>query len=64
MLNKELGIPLGKTTAILDKAFGLALTPGGLSQALARMGARCEPTYEELLGRVRTSASVTMDESG
>jgi transposase len=64
MLNKELGIPLGKTTAVLDKAFGLVLTPGGLSQALARMGARCEPTYEELRGGVRASASVTMDESG
>src|SRR5206468_67549 len=33
ILNKELGMPLGKTTAVLDKAFGLTLTPGGLSQA-------------------------------
>src|SRR5437879_4837106 len=43
ILNKELGIPLGKTTAVLDQAFGLTLTPGGLSQALARMGKKCEP---------------------
>jgi len=64
ILNKELGIPLGKTTIVLDKAFGLRLTPGGLSQALARMGANCEPTYEDLLCQVRASASVTMDESG
>jgi transposase len=64
MLNKELGIPLGKTTAVLDRAFGLVLTPGGLSQALARMGVRCQPTYRELRDRVRTSTSVTMDESG
>jgi hypothetical protein len=48
ILNKELGIPLGKTTAILDKAFGLTLTPGGLSQALARLGEKCEPTYQDL----------------
>src|SRR5256884_1066564 len=25
ILNKELGMPLGKTTAVLDKAFGLTL---------------------------------------
>jgi transposase len=64
LLNKELGIPLGKTTTILDKAFGLKLTPGGLSQALMRMGAKCEPTYRDLICRVRASASATMDESG
>ena len=64
ILNKELGIPLGKTTAVLDKAFGLTMTPGGLSQALARMGAKCEPTYEDLICQVRASRSVTMDESG
>jgi transposase len=63
-LNKALGIPLGKSTAVLDKAFGLRLTPGGLSQALARMGVKCEPTYQEFRCRVRASASVTMDESG
>jgi transposase len=63
-LNKELGIPLGKTTTVLDKAFGLKLTPGGLSQALARMGAKCEPTYDDLVHVIRASASVTMDESG
>ena len=64
ILNKDLGIPLGKTTTVLDKAFGLRLTPDGLSQALARMGAKCEPTYEDLVCQVRASASVTMDESG
>jgi transposase len=64
LLNKKLGIPPGKTTTVLDKAFGLSLTPGGLSQALARMGAKCEPTYEDLVCQVRASASVTMDESG
>jgi transposase len=64
ILNKGLGIPLGKTTTVLDKAFGLKLTPGGLSQALTRMGTKCEPTYEDLIRQVRASCSVTMDESG
>ena len=64
LLNKDLGIPLGKTTRILDQAFGLRLTPGGLSQALARMGVKCAPTYQDLRRQVRASVSVTMDESG
>ena len=63
-LNKDIGIPLGKTTRVLDQAFGLKLTPGGLSQALARMGTKCEPTCEDLVRQVRASVSVTMDESG
>jgi transposase len=64
MLNKQLGIPLGKTTTVLAQAFGLSLTPGGLSQALTRMAARCEPTYQNLITQVRSATSVTMDESG
>jgi transposase len=64
MLNKGLGISLGKTTAVLDQAFGLTLTPGGLSQALARLGTKCEPTYQDLLHQVRASSRVTMDETG
>lgn len=64
VLNKELGLSHGKTVAVLQKGFGLTLTPGGLSHALARIAARCEPTYERLKHAVRTSASVTMDETG
>lgn len=64
MLNKQLGIPLGKTTTVLQQAFGLSLTPGGLSQALTRMAQRCEPTYQSLITQVRSAVSVTMDESG
>jgi len=64
LFNKELGIPFAKTAAVLDKGFGLKVTPGGLSQALARIGKRCEPTYESLKQHVQTSISVTMDESG
>jgi len=64
VLNKELGLSQGKTVAVLQKGFGLTLTPGGLSQALDRIAARCEPTYENLKQYVRASASVTMDETG
>ena len=64
VLNKELGIPFGKSAAVLERGFGLKVTRGGLSQALARMGEKCEPTYEHLKQHLRTSLSVTMDESG
>ena len=64
MLNKQLGIPLGKTAAVLQQGFGLSVTPGGLSQAMKRMAQRCEPTYRDLITQVRSAVSVTMDESG
>ena len=64
VLNKGIGIPFGKTAEVLDRAFGLRVTPGGLSQAIVRMGTSCDPTYEALKQHVRTSLSVTMDESG
>jgi len=35
-LNKGLGLPYGKTSAVLKQAFGLAVTPGGVGQAIAR----------------------------
>lgn len=64
VLNKQLGIPMGKTTSVLEQGFGLSITPGGLSQALARVGQKCEPTYDSLVQEVRASPWVTMDETG
>jgi transposase len=43
-LNKQLGLALGKTAAVLQQGLGLEVTPGALSQAIARVGRRCEPT--------------------
>jgi hypothetical protein len=37
-LNKGLGLPYGKTSAVLKQAFGLEVTPGGVCQAIARAG--------------------------
>jgi transposase len=64
VLNKDLGLSHGKTVRVLQHAFGLTLTRGGLSQALARIGARCEPTYAQLKATIHASLSVTMDETG
>jgi transposase len=63
-LNKGLGLPYGKTAAVLEQAFGLVVTRGGLCQAIARVGRKAEPTYRHLIEQVRASASVTPDETG
>jgi len=36
-LNKGLGLPYGKTAAVLEEAFGLRVSRGGLCQAIARV---------------------------
>jgi transposase len=64
VLNKQLGIPLGKITALFAERFGLAVTPGGLVHALARAAHRATPTYTALCERVRGSPVVSPDETG
>ena len=64
LLNKQMGLSLGKTAAVLQQTFGLRVTPGGVSQAVARVGRKCAPTYAALKQRVRASASVTIDDTG
>ncbi|MGB8848840.1 MAG: IS66 family transposase [Candidatus Acidiferrales bacterium] len=63
-LNKGLGLPYGKTAAVLQQAFGLRVSRGGLCQALTRVAQKAEPTYEALIETVRRSPSVTPDETG
>jgi len=58
-LNKGLGLPYGKTTAVLEEAFGLRVSRGGLCQALQRVANKAEPTYQALVTQVRASPSVT-----
>lgn len=62
-LNKAKGLSMRKTCAVLGDCFGLRLTPGGLSQALARMANRVEPEYEKLATQVRDSQLVHSDET-
>jgi transposase len=63
-LNKGLGLPYGKTATVLQQAFGLQVSRGGLCQALARVASKAEPTYNALVEELRSSASVTPDETG
>ena len=48
-LNKALGLTLRKTCQVLRQLLGIDLTPGGLSQALARMAGRLQSDYPALL---------------
>ena len=50
--------------SFLRRGYDLKITPGGLCQALARIGKKCKPTYDALVQQVRASVSVTMDETG
>lgn len=63
-LNKGLGLPYGKTATVLQQAFGLRVSRGGLCQAMDRIASKAEPTYEALIEEVRRSPSVTPDETG
>lgn len=65
-LNKGLGLSYGKTAAVLDTAFGLQVSRGGLAlaQALHRVAQKAKPTYQELVQQIRGSPSVTPDETG
>jgi transposase len=63
-LNKGLGLSHGKTAAVLETAFGLQVSRGGLAQAFQRVARKAEPTYEELVQQIRGSPSVTPDEIG
>ena len=63
-LHTGLGVPFGKVATILGTGFGLAITPGGLVQALHRVAARSAPTYHALVTAVRESRVVAPDETG
>ncbi len=63
-LNKGWGLPYGKTAAVLEEAFGMRVSRGGLCQAMARVAHKGEPTYQALIEQIRGSPSVTPDETG
>ena len=63
-LNKGLGLPYGKTAAVLEQGWGLRVSRGGLCQAIERVARKAEPTYEVLRERIRAEPSVTPDETG
>ncbi len=53
-LKHRLGVPYAKICDLLETAFGLPITPGGLWQADARLAKQARPVYEELVAALRT----------
>ena len=62
-LNKELGIPMRKVSAVLE-LLGVSVTPGGLYHAIGRLAAAAAPTCEGLVLAVQASRAVAADETG
>jgi len=62
-LHYEGGLSLGRTAAALRR-LGLAVTPGGLSHAFARLGRRSGPTYSAMKDALVASPVVSPDETG
>jgi transposase len=62
-LNKKHGLTMRRTCAVLKQVFHLSLSPGGLSQALARLARKLGPAYENLLARLRDGPYVHSDET-
>ena len=61
-LHKERGLSVRKTAATM-RELGIRVSPGGLVQAMARIGDRCRPTYKALVEAVRQSPVVSGDET-
>jgi transposase len=62
-LHKSCGMPLAKVCALFAQ-FHLAVTPGGLSQAMDRMADKSFATYEALKTELAAQAVVSPDETG
>jgi hypothetical protein len=62
-LNKQYGLTVRKSCAVLKSFFGLKLSPGGLTQALKRLAGKLEPAYEQLVARLRDGPYVHSDET-
>ena len=61
--NKGLGLPAGKVARLLGQ-LGLEISPGWVTQAVARAARRCKPTYTALAEGVQASPVVAPDETG
>ena len=63
-LNKRIGAPFGKVSAVFCTAFSLSITRGGISQALDRVAAALAPTYDTLVQQIQSASVVAADETG
>jgi transposase len=62
-LNKGMGLTMRRTCQVLRELLGISLSPGGLSQALARVADRMAPHYEGLLANLKAGPVLHADET-
>jgi transposase len=62
-LNKQHGLTMRTTCRVLEQVAGLRLSPGGLAQAVQRIGRKAEEPYAALVVDVRAAAAVFVDET-
>jgi hypothetical protein len=62
-LNKDLKLTFRRCSRLLDEAFGLSVTPGGLSQIITRTAAKLKGHHDELVAVLRKSPAVHADET-
>lgn len=62
-LSNGFGLTMRKSCAVLRELVGISLSPGGLSQALARMSRRLAPDYDALLQRLKAEPALHTDET-
>jgi transposase len=62
-LNKQHGLTMRRTCAVMRGLTGLRLSPGGLAQALQRAASKVRADYDELKATLRRSAAVFADET-
>jgi transposase len=64
LLHTRLGLSHGKVAAVFDALFGITVTRGACAQINGRAGLRLETEYRQLLGSVRGSRHLAVDETG
>jgi transposase len=62
-INKRHGATLRTTCRLLHDMAGLRLTPGGLTQALQRVGRKVQGAYQQLITELRSRPAVFADET-
>jgi len=63
-LVKGRGVSFGRTSDLFNVAFGLKVTPSGLTHGIARLARAATPTYDALIQSTRGSPIVVPDETG
>jgi transposase len=62
-LRQQYGLTMRKVCRVLHRLAGLKLSPGGLALAIQRTAERVRPCLDRLVGDVRGSAAVFVDET-